>query len=246
MLWINLISARCQKPCVKWLQRQQTTEDFCNIIQGIWQLAKVDSKQQHQIFIVCNKCYKLNTSISIQVNLCLSQLQSVIFDVVVHIKLWSCLGFNMWWTHNATRGHLYVYSVHLKTTPHYRICITANHAKFLRVDSQFVFPKLYIIMYIAVVIPVSYKHHYIQQQGLHTFLFAVLASSTIFACCKGRMFRAGASYFRLVQLLRALNCGECRGGLGACSPRKIFKIMHSEITSEVIFGPKKVLESPHL
>ena len=36
------------------------------------------------------------------------------------------------------------------------------------------------------------------------------------------------------------------GGLGACSPRKIFKIRYSEIASEAIFGPKMLLESPHL
>ena len=32
-------------------------------------------------------------------------------------------------------------------------------------------------------------------------------------------------------------------GLGACSPRKI---RHSEVASEAMFGPKKLLESPHL
>ena len=33
------------------------------------------------------------------------------------------------------------------------------------------------------------------------------------------------------------------GGLGACFPRKI---RHSEIASESMFGPKKLLDSPHL
>ena len=33
------------------------------------------------------------------------------------------------------------------------------------------------------------------------------------------------------------------GGLGVCSPRKI---RHSEIASEGMFGPKKLLESSHL
>ena len=28
------------------------------------------------------------------------------------------------------------------------------------------------------------------------------------------------------------------GGSGACSPKKIFKIRHSEIASEAMFGPK--------
>ena len=46
--------------------------------------------------------------------------------------------------------------------------------------------------------------------------------------------RAGASYFRLVRL-----CGVNKlGGLGACSPRKVFKISHSEMASEAMFGPK--------
>ena len=36
------------------------------------------------------------------------------------------------------------------------------------------------------------------------------------------------------------------GGLGACCPRKIFKIRTSEIASEAMFGPKMLLESPHL
>ena len=31
------------------------------------------------------------------------------------------------------------------------------------------------------------------------------------------------------------------GGLGACSPRKIFKISHSEIASEAMFGTRKKL-----
>ena len=48
--------------------------------------------------------------------------------------------------------------------------------------------------------------------------------------------RAGASYFRLAGM--AMQCEEARGGLGACSPMKIFKIRHSEIASEAMFGPK--------
>ena len=35
-------------------------------------------------------------------------------------------------------------------------------------------------------------------------------------------------------------------GVWACSPRKNFKIRHSEIASEAIFGPKMLLESPRL
>ena len=35
-------------------------------------------------------------------------------------------------------------------------------------------------------------------------------------------------------------------GLGACCPRKVFKIRTSKIASEAMFGPKMLLESPHL
>ena len=36
------------------------------------------------------------------------------------------------------------------------------------------------------------------------------------------------------------------GGLGACSPIKILESRHFEIASEAMFGPKMLLESPHL
>ena len=37
------------------------------------------------------------------------------------------------------------------------------------------------------------------------------------------------------------------GGSGGMFPQEIFfEIRHSEIASEALFGPKKLLESPHL
>ena len=58
--------------------------------------------------------------------------------------------------------------------------------------------------------------------------------------------RAGANYFRLVRPLHALKCEQGRGVWGHAPPGKFFKIRHSEIASEAMFGPKKLLESPHL
>ena len=58
-------------------------------------------------------------------------------------------------------------------------------------------------------------------------------------------FRAGANYFRLVRPLHALKCEQSRGVWGHAPPGKNFKIRHSEIASEAMFGPKKLLESPH-
>ena len=43
--------------------------------------------------------------------------------------------------------------------------------------------------------------------------------------------------------LRLGCCLNKLGGLGACSPNEIG---HSEIASEAIFGPKMLLEFPHL
>ena len=56
---------------------------------------------------------------------------------------------------------------------------------------------------------------------------------------------ACASYFRLLRPLRALSVNKL-GGLGACSPWKNFKVRRSEIASEALFGPKKLLEFSHL
>ena len=56
--------------------------------------------------------------------------------------------------------------------------------------------------------------------------------------------RAGASYFRLLRPLRALSVKKL--GRSGGSPRKNFKIRHSEIASEALFGSKKLLEFPHL
>ena len=55
--------------------------------------------------------------------------------------------------------------------------------------------------------------------------------------------RAGASYFRLVRPLCTVNK---LGGSGGMLPLENFKIRHSEIASEAIFGPKMLLESPRL
>ena len=46
---------------------------------------------------------------------------------------------------------------------------------------------------------------------------------------------AGYSSFRLVRLLPY---EQAKGSGGICSPRKIFKIRHSEIASEAMFGSK--------
>ena len=59
-------------------------------------------------------------------------------------------------------------------------------------------------------------------------------------------YRAGADYFRVVRPLHALKCEQARGVWGHAPPGKFFKIRHSEIASEAMFGAKKVLESPHL
>ena len=48
--------------------------------------------------------------------------------------------------------------------------------------------------------------------------------------------RAGASYFRLLRPLRALSVNK---DLGACYPRKNFKIRHSEIASKGLVWAKK-------
>ena len=58
--------------------------------------------------------------------------------------------------------------------------------------------------------------------------------------------RAGAKYFGPVRLLHALKREQARGVWGHAPPGKFFKIRHSEIASEAMFGPKKLLESPHL
>ena len=65
-------------------------------------------------------------------------------------------------------------------------------------------------------------------------------SDYVWLCMSCTAIRVGASYFRLVRPLRALsNCEQTRGGLWACSPRKI---RHSEIASEAIFGQKSYQE----
>ena len=51
--------------------------------------------------------------------------------------------------------------------------------------------------------------------------------------------RAGANYFRLVRPLRARKCEQARGVWGHVPPGNFFKIRHSEIASEAMFGPKK-------
>ena len=57
--------------------------------------------------------------------------------------------------------------------------------------------------------------------------------------------RAGASYFRLLRPLRALNVKKLEGSGGMLRQEKI-KIRYAEIASEALFGPKKLLEFPHL
>ena len=69
---------------------------------------------------------------------------------------------------------------------------------------------------------------------------------TACACCDHWHHRAGANYFRLVRPLHALKCEQAIGVWGHAPPGKFFKIRHSEIASEAMFGPKKLLESPHL
>ena len=49
--------------------------------------------------------------------------------------------------------------------------------------------------------------------------------------------RAGASYFRLVQPLRAFQKCELLEGCGGMLPQ-VLKIRHSEMASEAMFGPK--------
>ena len=52
--------------------------------------------------------------------------------------------------------------------------------------------------------------------------------------CHMIMLRAGASYFRLVR-----PCGVKKlGGSGGMLPQENFKIRHSEMASEAMFGPK--------
>ena len=83
--------------------------------------------------------------------------------------------------------------------------------------------------------------------GPQKYLISLITSCGYYIIFQtARTIRAGANYFRLVRPLHALKCEQATGGLGACSPRKIFKIRHSEIASEAMFGPKKLLESAHL
>ena len=62
--------------------------------------------------------------------------------------------------------------------------------------------------------------------------------------------RAGASYFKLVWPLvtdeSMHKYEEARGVWGHAPPGKFFKIRHSEVTSETMFGRKMLLESAHL
>ena len=51
--------------------------------------------------------------------------------------------------------------------------------------------------------------------------------------------RPGASYFGLVRPFRVCKCEQGRGVWGHVPPGKFFKIWHSEIASEAMFGPKK-------
>ena len=69
-----------------------------------------------------------------------------------------------------------------------------------------------------------------------------ILSAALLAC----LVRAGASYFRLVRPLRVRKCEQGRGVWGHAPPGKFVKIRHSKIASEATFGPKKLLESPHL